>query len=68
MVIPESPIVHLYIAYDKYEAMIKETKWYQFIRRSRLKKELFKARIQGANLGFQLALKDLADCGIIKFK
>lgn len=61
-----SPIYKLYKVYNEYEERIKKTKWYEFSLRSRLKNELNDLRSQGAITGFNMALKDLEEFGIIK--
>ena len=55
----------LYKAYEELEEMIKETKWYEFAWRSRLRKTLSTLRYIGAIKGFESGIQDLVDAGIL---
>ena len=61
-----SGLYHLYKIYDTFEEMIKNTKWYEFLWRKRLKQTLDTLRYVGAIRGFETAIKDLEECGILK--
>jgi len=66
MVMPELPFDKLYKVYADMEKEIKSTKWYQFVRRSRLKRQLLEMRCEGARIGFETAIAELEQCGMLK--
>ena len=60
------PYLKLYRAYAQYDKLIAETKWWQFLKRWRLKDELALIKQEAFSAGIRIALKDLETAGIIE--
>jgi hypothetical protein len=58
-------ILKLYDVYERLEEAINQTKWYEFLWRKRLKNTLSIMKLIAATIGFQEAIKDLKEFGIL---
>lgn len=55
-----------YALYRELEKKIEATKWFEILKRKKLKQQLLDARQEGFSIGMEMAIKDLVECGILK--
>jgi len=50
----------------KLQRELEELKWWQFIKKHKLNNQIFEMKVIGARIGFELAINDLEEMGMIK--